>query len=170
MGIRQSSSDPLLTALAQLGVHRLKAKRGLITLSTRDTEYILAESTIGLSLQQDDDVNDPLWHGAGPLSKECGLGTQLCKLFCSTEEEIPYAVFGDMRKFDGFKDQQVVTEGPQIRFLACAPLRSPLYNLVIGTYIVVDDKPRDGLSDEDLEFLVDMSVTVMDHLGQSMFS
>jgi hypothetical protein len=62
---RQSSNDPSLTAFAQLGAHRLKAKRGLITLSTRDIEYIVAESGVGLGLQQDDDSNDPLWHGTG---------------------------------------------------------------------------------------------------------
>jgi signal transduction histidine kinase len=161
---RQSSTDPVLTAFAQLGAHRLRAKRGLITLSTRDAEYILAEATAGLGLQQDDDKNDPLWHGAGALKKECGLGMQLCKHFCASEKDIPYAVFGDLRKEDDFKNQRVVTEGPQIRFLACVPLRSPLYNMIIGTYIVVDDKPRDCLDEDELEFLVDMGVTVMDHL------
>jgi hypothetical protein len=65
---RQSSSDPALTAFAQLGAHRLKAKRGLITLSTKDTEYIAAESGVGLGLQQDDDSKDPLWHGTGYVS------------------------------------------------------------------------------------------------------
>lgn len=155
---RQSSLDPLLTALAQLGAHRLKAKRGLVTLSTRDTEYILAESTIGLGLQQDDDKNDPLWHGAGPLKKECGLGMQLCKFFDDSEEELSYAIFDDLRNFDQFKAQLVLTQKttenrPEIRFLACAPLRSPLYNQVIGTYIIVDDKPRDTLSRDEIEFL-----------------
>jgi GAF domain-containing protein len=89
---------------------------------------------------------------------------QLCKLFCNAEEKKPYAVFDDVRQLDVFKDQLVVTEGPQIRFLACVPLRSHLYDLVIGTFIVVDDKPRDGLSNDELEFLVDMGVTVMDYL------
>jgi hypothetical protein len=62
---QQASSDPALTAFAQLGAHRLKAKRGLVTLSTEDTEYIIAESGIGLGLQQDDDSKDPLWHRTG---------------------------------------------------------------------------------------------------------
>lgn len=52
----------------------MRGKRGLITLSTRDTEYILAEATVGLGLQQDDDKNDPLWHGAVALKENCGLG------------------------------------------------------------------------------------------------
>jgi signal transduction histidine kinase len=161
---RVSSNDPVLTAFAQLGAHRLKAKRGLVTLSTRDTEYILAEAGTGLALQQDDDKNDPLWHGAGMLKKNYGLGMQLCKIFTDAEEKLPYAVFEDLTKNDDLKNQKVVTEGPKIRFLACAPLRSPLYNMVIGTYIVTDDKPRAGLSEDELEFLADMGVTVMDHL------
>jgi hypothetical protein len=161
---RQSSADPVLTAFAQLGAHRLKAKRGLVTLSTRDTEYILAEAGASISLQQDDDEKDPLWHGAGALKTNWGLGMKLCKLFCTSEEKIQYAVFDDLRNVDEFKNELVVTEGPQIRFLACVPLRSPLYNLIIGTYIVTDDKPHEGLTEDEIEFLVDMGVTVMDHL------
>ncbi|KAF2430869.1 hypothetical protein EJ08DRAFT_588418 [Tothia fuscella] len=163
--MKTSSTDPLLTALAQLGAHRLKAKRGLITLSTRETEYILAESGIGLSLQQDDDKNDPLWHGAGALSKQCGLGMQLCRQFCA-DENLSHLVFNDLRTIPEFQKQMIVTctTGPQIKFLTCVPLRSPLYKMVIGTYIVVDDEPRNGLSDEEIEFMIDMGVTVMDHL------
>ena len=61
----KSSSDPVLTAFVQLGALRFQAKRGLITLSSKDTEYIVAESGVQLGLQQDDDSKDPLWHGAG---------------------------------------------------------------------------------------------------------
>jgi len=61
----KSSSDPVLTAFVQLGALRFQAKRGLITLSSRDTEYIVAESGVQLGLQQDDDSKDPLWHGTG---------------------------------------------------------------------------------------------------------
>lgn len=152
-----------MTAFAQLGAHRLHGKRGLITLSTRDTEYIIAESGVGLSLQKDDDKNDPLWHGATALKDNCGLGRDLCKIFCN-DEDTNYAVFNDISLVEPFSEKRVVTEAPFIKFLACVPLRSPLYNMVIGTYIVVDDKPRDGLTESEIEFLVDMGVTVMDHL------
>lgn len=160
----KASSDPVLTAFAQLGAHRLQGKRGLITLSTRDTEYILAEASVGLNLQQDDDKNDPLWHGATALKENCGLGMDLIKIFSNAENDLKYLVVNDLSKDDTFKDKCVVKEEPYGRFLACAPLRSPLYNMVIGAYIVVDDKPRTGLTESELEFITDMAVTVMDHL------
>jgi signal transduction histidine kinase len=143
----------------------LKAKRGIIALSTRSAEYILAESGTSLNLQQDDDEVDRLWHGSVALLDNCGLGMDLCKIFCGDEDEAPsYAVFEDLRDVDTFKDKRIVTNFPYLRFLACVPLRSPLYNMVIGTYIVVDDKPREGLTENEMQFMIDMGVTVMDHL------
>lgn len=161
----KASSDPVLTAFAQLGAHRLHAKRGLVTLSTRNIEYILAEASVGLSLQQGDDKTDPLWHGVTALKENTGLGMDLVKIFSGTEDDVPtYAVFNDLSKEDLFKHKRVVAEEPFVRFLACVPLVSPLHNLVIGTYKVLDDKPRDGLTESEIEFLLDMGKTVMDHL------
>lgn len=127
-------------------------------------EFVLAEAGTGLSLQQDNDKNDPLWHGAGPLEVNIGLGMQLCKLFCTTGDNS--LVINDLTEHETYKDNFCVKEGPMLRFLACVPLRSPLYKFIIGCYIVVDDKPRDSeLSEDDLEFLKDLGVTCMDHLG-----
>lgn len=58
----------------------------------------------------------------------------------------------------------VVTEEPHVRFLAAVPLRSPGSSTVIGNYIVADDKPREGLNESEIEFIMDMGVTVMDYL------
>jgi GAF domain-containing protein len=129
-------------------------------------EFILAEAGTGLGLQQDNDKNDPLWHGAGALQKNCGLGMQLCKHFCASTDESPCLVVNDLTKHDTFKEQCLVKEGPKLRFLACVPLRSPLYKMIVGTYIVVDDKPHEGLSDDELMFLKDLGITCMDHLGK----
>lgn len=93
-----------------------------------------------------------------------GLGMQLCKLFCTTGDDS--LVVNNLLEHPTYKDQCLVQEGPMLRFLACVPLRSPLYKYIIGTYIVVDDKPRDGLNEEELEFLKDLGVTCIDHLGE----
>jgi len=89
----------------------------------------------------------------------------LVKLFAGTGEDVPrYAYFEDLTLNDTFKHKCVVEEEPHVRFLACVPLLSPLHSMVIGTYMVVDDKPRSGLTEDEVEFLLDMGVTVMDHL------
>ena len=162
--VPRSSNDPCLTAFAQLGALRLNAKRGLITFSSRDTEYILAESGQTISLQKDDDEKDRLWHGAGALKRNKGIGQELVKTFCDPNTAPPYVVINDLTKDEAFKDKCIVTGHPFVRFLAAVPLRTPLHSMVIGNYIVVDDKPRDGLNQEEIQFMMDMGVTVMDYL------
>ncbi|KAF4624564.1 hypothetical protein G7Y89_g13605 [Cudoniella acicularis] len=165
--ISKASSDPILTAFAQLGAHRLNAKRGLITLSTNDVEYMLAESGKALSLQRDDDENDRLWHGVGTFqcrrnNTHKTVGAELVAHFCASDDT--HIVVNDLSKHETFKDKCVVVEEPYVRFLVAVPLRTPYSKAVIGNYIVADDKPRDGLNESELEFLVDMAVTVMDYL------
>jgi GAF domain-containing protein len=153
-----------LTAFAQLGALRLNARRGLITLSSRDTEYILAEASRSISLQQDDDKEDRLWHGAGFLKKNRGLGSDLVKLFCNPETATSYVMINDLTKDDIFKDKCVVVGPPFVRALASVPLISPLNKMVIGAYTVVDDKPRGNLDEAQVQFMKDMSITIMDYL------
>jgi hypothetical protein len=86
----------------------------------------------------------------------------LCEYFCSTGEEC--LVVDNLTTMQPSSSQFLVTDGPKLRFLACVPLRSQLYNMIIGTYIVMDDEPRNGLSEDDRQFILDMGVTVMDHL------
>ncbi|CAG8971470.1 hypothetical protein HYALB_00002054 [Hymenoscyphus albidus] len=164
--IPKASLDPCLTAFAQLGALRLNAKRGIITLSHGHTEFLLAESGQALSLQRDDDDGDKLWHGVGafacPSETHSTIGSELVDHFCRTEDE--YTVNTDLTKDDRYKNNCVVNGEPHVRFLAAVPLRAPSSNAVIGNYIVADDKPRDGLKDTDVEFMIDMGVTVMDYL------
>lgn len=165
--VPKSSSDPCLTAFAQLGALRLRTKRGIITLSTGTTEFIIAESGQALSLQQDDDVDDKLWHGVGtfrcPTSTHVTIGTEVVNHFCRTGDQ--YLVINDLTQDDVYKDKCVVKEDPHVTFLAAVPLRTPHSNIIIGNYVIVDDKPREeGLTDSEIQFIMDMGVTVMDYL------
>ncbi|KAH6719721.1 putative sensor protein gacS [Leptodontidium sp. MPI-SDFR-AT-0119] len=161
---KKASSDPTLTAFAQLGCLRINCKRGIITLSTKDTEFVLAEATQELSLQQDNDDTDNLWHGEGALlpGKE-GLGAEIRKVFDGPD---PPAIFlcPDLAADDRFKDTYPVVNPPHLRGFACVPLITPLHNIHVGNYIVVDDKPRSELTDGEQLFLTDMAATVMDYL------
>lgn len=164
--IPKSSSDPCLTAFAQLGALRCNTKRGIITLTTGTTEYIIAESGQALSLQQDDDADDQLWHGVGafkcPSSTHITIGCEIVKHFCRTGDE--YVVINDTTKDDVYKEKCVVKEAPHIRFIAAVPLRTR-DSTIIGNYVIVDDKPQDtGLTKSEIQFLLDAGVTVMDYL------
>ncbi|KAH6682076.1 hypothetical protein B0J14DRAFT_577841 [Halenospora varia] len=163
---KKAAGDPSLTAFAQLGALRLNAKRGIITLATHNSEWMLAESGRGLSLQKDDDENDKLWHGVGtfrcPNGKHTTVGAELVRHFCESDDK--YLVVPDMTKHDTFKDKCVVVEEPHVRFLATVPLRTPISKTVIGGYTIADDHPRDGLTESEIEFMLDMGVTVMEYL------
>ncbi|CZT51783.1 uncharacterized protein RSE6_12978 [Rhynchosporium secalis] len=161
---KKASSDPTLTAFAQLGCLRINCKRGGITLTTKDTEFVLAEATQELSLQKDDDERDNLWHGEGALLPgDQGFGADIRKIFDGPDAP---AIFfcGDLQDDDRFKDTDPVINPPHLRALVCVPLVSPLHNIQVGFYFVVDDKPRETLSEAEQEFLLDMAATVMDYL------
>ncbi|KAE9379000.1 hypothetical protein N431DRAFT_540697 [Stipitochalara longipes BDJ] len=165
---KRASADPCLTAFAQLGALRMNAKRGIIALSAGDTQYIIAESGQALSLQEDNDEHDQLWHGVGLLRPDQdSMGPAMARMFSDAPDSPPAVLIGDLTKDDRFRDKCVVVDGPKIRSMACVPLRSPLHNVLIGTYVVVDDKVRTKETkpnDCDMQFLQDMAVTVMDYL------
>jgi hypothetical protein len=58
-----------------------------------------------------------------------------------------------------------VKQAPHARFYAGVPIRTPS-GARIGAYCVLDDKPRDGVSDDDVDFLKHMANLVMRHLGK----
>ncbi|KAH8791797.1 putative sensor protein gacS [Hyaloscypha finlandica] len=162
---KRASADPCLTAFAQLGALRLNAKRGIIALSAGDTQYIIAESGQALSLQEDNDEQDQLWHGVGLISPNTdSMGPAMAKMFSDAQNSPAAVLIEDLTKDDRFKDKCVVVDGPKIRAMACVPLRTPLHNVVIGMYVVVDDQVRQKPTECEIKFLQDVAVTVMDYL------
>ncbi|KAI1004628.1 hypothetical protein K3495_g3586 [Podosphaera aphanis] len=163
---RRASTDPCLTAFAQLGALRMKAKRGYITLSTCDPNrvaYVLAESGPALSLQKCDDENDELWHGAGILEEQSGFGTRLMTMFCQPQDAPTYIFTGDINNDQRFKQFDVQNKF-KFASMAIVPLKSVMNGIIIGTYAVLDENPRESISEDELQFLYDMATTVSDHL------
>jgi hypothetical protein len=78
----------------------------------------------------------------------------------------PSLVINDLERDDRFSHYPFVVGPPYSRFYAGVPIRSPSGHN-IGTYCVLDDKPRNGLSDFELRFLKNMAGTVMRHLETS---
>ena len=159
--VARPSSDSVLTAFAQLGALRLDSKRALISLFGRHEQHILAEATRTLSLQDNTEhtTHDGMWIGSCTMSYDRGF----CQVAMKTSSA-KILVVPDLTQDEQFKDHQDVINYPHIRFLAYSPIISPK-GIVIGAYMVLDDKPH-GPLDTDLEkFLVDISNTVMDYLS-----
>jgi GAF domain-containing protein len=72
-------------------------------------------------------------------------------------------IINDLTDDVRFCDRPYVLDGPKARFYAGVPITTP-GGLRIGAYCVMDDKPRDGLSDKEVNFMLDMGATIMAHL------
>lgn len=74
-------------------------------------------------------------------------------------------VINDFLEDQRFCHRPYVTDGPKARFYAGAPIKTPS-GASIGAYCVLDDKPRDGITEEEADFLKHMAALVMGHLGK----
>lgn len=166
------SEDKALTAFAQLGALRLNARRCLISFFDRRNCYILAEATGSCSLHtgQPEFDEDTLCWGNTIFPKEksicyytVNLPTDRSGLPFDNAQGVPSLVVNDLTQDRRFKLFPSVVGDPNSRFYAGVPIRSPSGHN-IGTYCVLDDKPRNGLSTHQLDFLKDMAGTVMRHL------
>ncbi|PNS20617.1 Hybrid signal transduction protein dokA [Sphaceloma murrayae] len=72
-------------------------------------------------------------------------------------------IINDLRGSNTFCDRPYVKDGPKARFYAGVPIITPS-GLRIGAYCALDDKPREGLKEDEAKFLVEMGKTVMTHL------
>lgn len=168
----QASEDKALSAFAQLGALRLNARRCLISFFDRKNCFLLAEATKTLCLYtgQAEFEEDNLSWGSTVFPKEMSLCYYTVNLRWENSS-LPLSAFGnhpslvvnDLSKDARFKNYPFVVGAPYSRFYAGVPIRSP-GGQNIGTYCILDDKPRNGLLPNQLDFLKDMAGTVMRHL------
>ncbi|RAK78901.1 hybrid sensor histidine kinase/response regulator [Aspergillus fijiensis CBS 313.89] len=166
-----ASRDNVLTVFAQLATLRLNAKRALISLFDRTTQYVVAEATPRYDLrrhhnhQQDSNAkakSGTLWLGVCQMSRE---HMRMCDHAMKTFVDDPEAMFmvRDLSKDSRFHDHPSVVGHPNNRFYVSVPIVSPGKH-VIGNLVVIDDKPRDGLVEEEIVCIRDLALTVIDHL------
>ncbi|KAK4553157.1 hypothetical protein LTR86_009687 [Recurvomyces mirabilis] len=171
-GVLQSGEDRALTAFAQLGALRLGARRCAISFFDQNTQYVLAEATKTLSLQTDEpDVpEDGLLWGVAEFPLNAGLCQYTIRLpleYVQSDDghmtEVAINCFPDMSADPRFQDLPFVCGAPYTRFYAAVPIRSPT-GLALGSYCVMGDEPKAGLTHSEIAFLKDMATTVMVHL------
>lgn len=157
-----ASRDNVLTVFAQLASLRLDAKRALISLFDRTTQHIVAEATPRLSLRGAKDDDKSLWQGVQQLPREnipmCNMAMQTF-----TKNEGKSFFVPDLTQDPRFQSHNSVTGSPHNRFYVSVPIRSP-DDYVIGSVAVLDDEPRVAMTEEQTQFLQELSLTVMDHL------
>ncbi|KAG0648199.1 Autoinducer 2 sensor kinase phosphatase [Hyphodiscus hymeniophilus] len=170
------SHDPTLTAFAQLGAFRLDCRRSFISLMDHDNQFILAEATrsVSLSDQKVCDDGDEVYLGARVLDMVWGVCPNTIQVFTAKDGHLNVDtdmvvanqdcyVMNDLSAIAAYKNRPYVAGWPHMRFYAEVPIRSPTGH-VIGTFCVVDDKPRDGLDQKGLLALNEIASAIMKHL------
>lgn len=171
----RSCPDPALTAFCQLAALRLESKRAMLFFFDLNAAYVLAEATRSLSLQDDSvhDFEDDLWLGHTVIPR----GLSVCEdtVMMSPDrtpaterpphphDAYPATIINDLSEDTRFCDRPFVTFGPKARFYAGVPITTPK-GIHIGAFCILDDKTRNGLSEKEVQFLRDMSATIMTHL------
>ncbi|KAK1976747.1 hsp90-like protein [Colletotrichum cereale] len=169
-----SSSDPALTAFAELGVLRLNASRALISLFDGKYQYIVAEATPSLSLAPKTKPKG-LQPGQHPLLSGTALprSSGMCDLVLTVPEssdhaslekaELPVTVIPDLSKDPRTAEKHLCLNSPANRFYAGVPLRSHK-GINIGVFAVLGDTPREGLDDVSTQLMQDLSLVIVDYL------
>lgn len=146
----------------------------MVSLIDSGQQYILAEATQTLSLVSDQrhKPGDEVWLGNTIIRRSdavCGhcFGHK-CKAVSSVENDAaPYTTDGmivpDLALDDRFKNRDYVKQEPGIRFYAGVPIKTK-HGHQIGVYAVSDERPREGLTTDELIFMEDVATAVMEHL------
>ncbi|CAG9987970.1 unnamed protein product [Clonostachys byssicola] len=190
----RASRDKALTAFAQLAVFRLGLTRGMISLIDQNAQHVLAEATRNLKLVDLDGqsghgssapnvsansspsvksnaiAHNDLWLGASIVSRSEAICEHALTSTCTAKDpdcDQTYTAAGliipNCQDDPRFCNRPYVKSEPGIRFYAAVPIVSRNGHK-IGVYSVSDEKPRDGLTIDELQFLQGVAQAVMEHL------
>jgi len=143
-------------------------------------QYIIAEATRSVSLNDPNkyESNDPgekVYLGARILDMQWGVCPNTIQVFTALDDSLDIStdivtankecyVMNDLSAIPVYATRPYVAGWPYMRFYAEVPIHSPA-GYVIGTYCVVDDKPRDGLDQKGLDALNEIASAIMNHLA-----
>ncbi|KAJ5122544.1 uncharacterized protein N7443_002646 [Penicillium atrosanguineum] len=170
------SPDSTLTALTQLGVYRFGCNRSFVSIIDGEQQHLISEATASISLCKEDDhlPDDGIYLGVRTLDLEWGVCPHAMRLFTGqdpsrvTEAENITAnrtrnIIRDFTKEEFYNNRPYVLEWPYFRFYAEVPLYSPS-GYVLGSYCVVDNKPRAEFSDKEVAALQEIADAISQHL------
>ncbi|KAK3332394.1 hsp90-like protein [Cercophora scortea] len=176
--VLSSTPDPALTAFAQLGLYRLNAAHTIVSLFDRTYQHFVAEAIryapvnngspgaeehlvfCGPAIPRTQSICEHVLTGASEDASIPGCDTGTGSL--NESANLPVSVITNLDLHPKFCLLREMDKDR--RFYAGVPIRSPT-GINIGVYCVFDNKPRpEGLTKEQIQFIRDISKTVMDYL------
>lgn len=160
-GLVLGNPNRTLSSFAQLAALRLGVQRVLISVSDRDSQHILANSTASpIDSGQTDG-----WSGLSTSNHIWSICKATVALPPSTRNPPQYRflVIDDMSKDDRYASLPFVQGEPGFRFYAGTPLTTET-NINIGCFFVLDTQPRSELTDAEKETLGSLGMIIMDYL------
>ncbi|CAG8978942.1 hypothetical protein HYALB_00013333 [Hymenoscyphus albidus] len=168
--------DPTLSALAQLGALQLNCQRAFISLIDHQNQYVLAEATRSISLDcsKQSRSADGLYLGAQLIDLESGICPESIHVFMAEDNSRDILTpniranrtlytINDLSIDNASKEKEFVVGWPHMRFYAEVPIKTSS-GILIGSYCVVDNKPRRGLDSENFRKLKEIASVVTRHL------
>jgi signal transduction histidine kinase len=164
-----SSSDTILTGLAQLGVYQTATERSFVSLFDQNYQYVVAETVPSMSLTP----NLPSEECPSPLSL-CGTaiprshGTCEHVLYVSdgneqNQTDLPLSFVPNLVTDERFHERPYCQFGETGQFYAAVPIRTRR-GINIGSYCVLSATMPDGWGDHCTRYLRDTSRAIMEHL------
>lgn len=159
------ASDASLAAFAQLAAIRLQAQRSMISLLDGEYQYILAEATPKTSLRFDSPLNQnfDILLGNVRIPRNWGLCERVLDPQALADGDPGIIIIKDLSQSPLHENRSYVKEGPQFKFYAGVPIKSP-NGQIVGSMCIFDGPERAGMSTDDIIYLQDLAATVMDYL------
>jgi GAF domain-containing protein len=148
-----------------LAAMRLGAQRSMISLLDGQSQYILAEATPSTSLRRNSrqEKNLDILLGNVRIPRNWGLCELVLDPVALAEGDEGIVIIKDLSTSCCHMDRSYVKDGPQFRFYAGTPIRSP-NGTIVGSMCIFDGPERTGMSADDIAYLQDLAATVMEYL------
>jgi signal transduction histidine kinase/CheY-like chemotaxis protein len=157
-------------------VHKLNCQRAFISIIDHKTHHVIAEATKTISLQFEDQhaEGDSLYCGLQALPVQWGICPSTIHVFSDPNSEYAIStsnitanttcyIIRDLFSEESYMHRPYVQDWPYMRFYGEVPVKSPA-GFVIGSFAIVDDKPRQIFSDADVASLQEISTVITQHL------
>lgn len=158
-----------------------------MTIISRETEFVLAESTRTMSLQSEHttDERDKSWLGTSCFARADGIndaamdGWRRARKYRDIPESSDYyytegmshhwCIISDTSRNPELCQRPFVLRARKPRFYFSVPLRDS-DGTAIGSLTMLDDRPRYGVSAHEMLFCEDLSDTIVQHLHEAAVS